>query len=297
MRPALFLLPLLLVASQQAGAADAYVQSIEQWHAKRVESLKKPDGWFSYAGSGIVNSGTSIIGSANDSDIVLPKGPARLGTLNLDGSMVATFEAAPRSGALIDGKAVEGKVVLKDNADDGTPTRVYWGDTWFYLVRMDDVIGWRFRDPDSPARKAFTGIDTFPIDARWRIEADWEAYETPREIELITIINTIQKSPVPGKATFAVEGKSFELQPVLEDDGTLFFIFADQTSGKETYGAARFLYADAPSDGKVVIDFNKAYNPPCALSPHVVCPTAPAWNRLRLRVTAGEKTYRGTTHP
>ena len=262
MRPALFVLPLLLATSQLAHAADAYTESIEEWHAKRVESLKKPDGWFSYAGSGIVNPGTSTVGAASDNDIVLSKGPARLGTLSLDASRGATFEATPTAGALIDGKPVEGKVILKDNADDGTPTRVTIGDTWFYLVRMDDTIGWRFRDPDSPARKAFTGIETFPIDVDWRIEADWQAYVTPKEIELITIINTIQKSPVPGKATFTVDGETFELQPVLEDDGSLFFIFADQTSGKETYGAARFLYADAPKDGKVVIDFNKATTRP-----------------------------------
>jgi uncharacterized protein (DUF1684 family) len=296
MRTPLWLLACGLLAAHQGIAADAYTQSIEQWHAKRIESLKKPDGWFSYAGSGIVNPGTSTIGASADNSIVLPKGPPRLGTLELDASGVATFEAAADSGALIDGEPVEGRVTLKDNSNEGTPTRVHVGDTWFYLVRMDETIGWRFRDPDSPARRAFTGIDTFPIDPRWRIEADWQAYDTPKEIELITIINTLQKSPVPGKARFTVDGKAFELQPVLEDDGSLFFIFADQTSGKETYGAARFLYADPAQDGKVVLDFNKAYNPPCALSPHVVCPTAPAWNRLKLRVTAGERIYRGAGH-
>jgi uncharacterized protein (DUF1684 family) len=296
MRIPLMLLACVLFAADQAMAADAYTQSIEQWHAKRVESLKKPDGWFSYAGSGIVSPGSSTIGASTDNAIVLPKGPARLGTLVLDAAGVATFEAAPESGARIDGKPVEGRVVLSDNSNEATPTRIYVGDTWFYLVRMDDTIGWRFRDPDSPARKAFTGIDTFPIDARWRIEADWQAYATPKEIELVTIINTLQKSPVPGKATFTIDGKAYELQPVLEDDGSLFFIFADQTSGKETYGAARFLYAEPAQDGKVVLDFNKAYNPPCALSPHVVCPTAPPWNRLKLRVSAGEKIYGGAGH-
>ena len=156
---------------------------------------------------------------------------------------------------------------------------------------MGDVIGWRFRDPDSPALKAFTGIERFPIDPSWRIEADWQPYEPPHEIELVTIINTLEKAPVPGKAVFERDGQRFELEPVLEDDGTLFFIFADQTSGKETYGAARFIYSQPAVDGKVVIDFNKAFNPPCALSPHVVCPTAPAGNRLALRITAGEKVY------
>ncbi len=272
--------------------ADEYTQSIEQWRADRNESLKKPDGWFSYAGSGIVNPGKSSIGSASNNEIALPKGPAKLGTLMLDQTGSATFQAERGSGATIEGKPIKGKVTLKDNAEGTKPTRIDIGDTWFYLVRMDDVIGWRFRDPQSAQRQSFTGIDSFAIDPAWRIEADWQAFEPAHEIEFITIINTLQKAPVSGKAVFERDGQRVELQPVLEDDGQLFFVFTDQTSGKETYPAARFLYADPAKDGKVVLDFNKAFNPPCALSPHVVCPTAPAENRLKIRVEAGEKIYR-----
>lgn len=292
MRPLVFMLFVLLLAPSLALGSDDYTQSIEQWREKRLESLRNPEGWFSYAGSGIVNLGTSTVGSGSDNDIVLSRGPAQLGTLTVNKAGTAKFSAARDSGALIDGKPIKGKVTLKDNSGGNQPTRVTVGNTWFYLVRMDDLIGWRFRDPESPALKAFTGIDNFPIDPTWRIEADWVPYDPPHEIELITIINTLNKTNVPGKAVFERDGQRYELEPVLEDDGTLFFIFADQTSGKETYGAARFLYAEPATDGKVVIDFNKAYNPPCALSPHVVCPTAPPQNRLKLRIDAGEKIYR-----
>lgn len=285
----------LLFWVSPAPCSDDYIQSIEQWREKRVESLKKPDGWFSYAGSGVVNLGSSTVGSASDNDIVLPKGPARLGTLNVNKAGIANFSAASDSGALIDGKPIVGEVALKDNTGKDPPTRVTVGDSWFYVVRMDDLVGWRFRDPDSPALKAFTGIESFPIDPGWRFEADWVPYDPPREIELITIINTMTKTDVPGKAVFERDGQRYELEPVLEDDGTLFFIFADQTSGKQTYGAGRFLYAEPAINGKVVIDFNKAYNPPCALSPHVVCPTAPPQNRLKLRIEAGEKIYRSAS--
>ncbi len=290
-----FTLPLLisvLAVIPATHASDDYTTSIEQWHANRVESLKKPDGWLSYAGSGIANLGRNTIGSASDNAIVLSRGPAKFGTLTLDKAGMAKFRPARGSDARIDGKPVNGMVPLEDNRDGAKPTRVYLGDAWFYLVRMDDVIGWRFRDPQSPRRESFTGIDTFPINVGWRIEADWEAFTPAHEIELVTIINTLSKAAVPGKAIFERDGKRFELQPVLEDDGQLFFIFTDKTSGKETYPAARYLYADPPKDGKVVIDFNKAFNPPCALSPHVVCPTAPPENRLKLRVDAGEKIYR-----
>ena len=197
-------------------------------------------------------------------------------------------------GATIDGKRVDGEVVLATNAGDSAPTEVHFGKTWFYVVASGDLIGWRLRDPDSPALKAFKGIDHFPIDPSWRIEADWQPYDPPHAIELVTIINTLQPSEVPGKAVFTRDGKTYALEPVTEDDGRLFFIIADKTSGKETYGAARFLYADPARDGKVILDFNKAYNPPCALSPHVVCPTAPPQNRLGLRVTAGEKKVAAT---
>jgi uncharacterized protein len=296
MRSILLLASILLVGSQAAHASDEYTDSIEQWRAQRVESLKRPDGWFSYAGSGIVNLGKSTIGSATDNTIVLPKGPAHLGTLVLNKAGVAKFRAAGNSAATIDGKPIKGKVTLKDNADGGTPTRIDIGNTWFYLVRMDRVIGWRFRDPESPRLKSFSGIESYAIDPSWRIEAQWQAFEPAHEIELVTIINTLEKAPVPGKSVFERDGRQFELQPVLEDDGRLFFIFTDKTSGKDTYGAGRFLYADPPRDGKVVLDFNKAFNPPCSLSPYVVCPTAPAQNRLALPVTAGEKIYRGGVH-
>ncbi|MCR6699945.1 MAG: DUF1684 domain-containing protein [Dokdonella sp.] len=279
----------LAVALPAAFAADDYVASIEQWHATRIANLKKPDGWLSFAGSGRVQPGDNTVGSAEDNAIVLPKGPAHLGTLHLASDGGLTLSAAPGSGALIDGKPFE-RATLSTNADGATPTRVAIGATWFYVVKTGDVVGWRFRDPDSPARLAFTGIETWPIDPAWRIVADWEPFDPPRTIELVTSLGTPEQGTVPGKAVFERDGQRYELQPLSEDDGKqLFFIIADRTSGKESYGAARFLYADAPKDGKVVIDFNKAYNPPCALSPHVVCPTAPPENRLGLRVTAGEK--------
>jgi len=293
MRLFALVLLVLLASTAHAAAPDGYAKSIEQWRAERIASLKKPDGWFSFVGSGVVNVGASTVGSARGNTIVLPKGPARLGTLTLDKDGDARFQVDPSAASevMIDGQPVSADVALQTNAGDATPTRLTFGKAWFYIVTTGDLIGWRLRDPESPALASFKGIDAFPIDPSWRVEADWQAFDPPHDIELVTIINTLQKSQVPGKAVFARDGKQYELQPVTEDDGRLFFIIADKTSGKETYGAARFLYADPPKDGKVVLDFNKAYNPPCALSPHVVCPTAPPENRLGLRVTAGEKKY------
>src|SRR5690606_18116583 len=119
----------------------------------------------------------------------------------------------------IEGKPVDGEVVLQTNAGGATPTRVTFGDKWFYVVASGDLVGWRLRDPDSPARAAFEGIESFPIDASWRIEAEWRPFDPPRDIELVTIINTLQPAQVPGKAIFERDGKRHELQPVTEDDG------------------------------------------------------------------------------
>lgn len=148
------------------------------------------------------------------------------------------------------------------------------------------------RDPESPALQAFAGVPHFPVDPAWRIEARWEAYPVPKKIDLVTSNGMLEPAEVPGRAVFERDGKAYALLPITQaGDKALFFILADRTSGKETYGGARFLYASPPRDGRIVLDFNKVQNPPCALSGHVVCPTAPPENRLDLRVEAGEKTY------
>src|SRR5699024_7056876 len=143
-------------------------------------------------------------------------------------------------------------------------------------------------------REHFRGLAYFPVDPSWRIEAAWHPAAPGEVLEMGTAIGTIEKHPVAGRAVFERDGVRCELLPVVEapDDGRYFLVFADQTSGKETYGAARFLYTEPPRDGRVVLDFNKAYNPPCVFTAFATCPMAPPENRLALRVTAGEKAYR-----
>src|SRR5690606_13501956 len=151
----------------------------------------------------------------------------------------------------------------------------------------------RVKDTEAATRTGFLGIDYFPIDPSWRVTAKWVPFEPVHKLEIPNVLGDIDEMPVPGKAVFERDGKTFELLPVLEEPGadSLFFILADRTSGKQTYGAARFLYTDMPKDGKLVIDFNKAYNPPCAFTPFATCPLAPPENRLDLAITAGEKKY------
>jgi uncharacterized protein (DUF1684 family) len=220
--------------------------------------------------------------------------PAHLGVVSLRANGSMHLALAADSGALIDGKPLR-EATLVDDAGEGAPTMVSRGTLSFLAIDREGRKGLRIRDSEAPTRRDFAGIDYFPIDPAWRIEATWLPAAAGQTLEMGTVIGTTEKYPVPGTARFSRDGKTFEILPVIEvpGDAQYFVVFADRTSGRETYGAARFLYIDPPKDGKVTLDFNKAYNPPCAFTPFATCPLAPPENRLDLRVTAGEKNYRG----
>ncbi len=270
----------------------AYQRELGQWRAQRLAKLRAADGWLSYTGSGRLRPGSFRIGSGKGNELVLPAGPARLGTLTLDKDGGAVLEAVPGSGATVGGEPLRRVELQAGIAGEREATRVQLGAAEFYLVRTGSVLGWRFRDPAAARLREFKGIDHFPVDPAWRVVARWQPFAEPRQVTLLTSIGTPQPATVPGEAVFEVEGRSYRLQPVLEKGSDQwFFLFVDRTSGKESYGGARYLFTPPARDGKVVLDFNRAENPPCALTPHVVCPIAPPGNRLDLAVTAGEKNY------
>lgn len=275
--------------------SQRYVRQVEQWRAQRLEALRAPDGWLSYAGSGRLRPGRYRIGSAPSSDVRLPAGPSVLGTLTLGSDDTAHIQAAAGSAATLDGKPLQRADLVPALVGGAPASRIRLGGAEFYLVRTGNVWGWRYRDPDSPLRRDFRGIEHFPVAPQWRVVARWHPFRTPQDVVLLTSIGTPLPAQVPGEARFEIDGRSYSLRPVLQlqeaDDKRLFFLFSDRTSGRETYGGARYLSAASPHDGTVVLDFNRAENPPCALTPHVVCPVAPPGNRLDLAVTAGEKVY------
>ena len=277
---------------EESKPAGSYESQIEAWRAQRVERLKAPNGWLSLIGLHWLKEGKNTVGAAKDNDIVLAAGPAHLGTVTLSKGK-ATIDLNMRSGATIDGKSAKTAVLLDDTNEK--PTTVAFGSASFYVIDRNGKKGLRVKDSNAQTRTHFVGIDYYPIDPKWRVEANWVEYKPPHQLEIPNVLGQIDKMPVPGKAVFERGGKKYELLPVLEDPDAkeLWFIFADKTSAKETYGGGRFLYTDMPKDGKLVIDFNKAYNPPCAFTPHATCPLAPTENRLAIPVTAGEKKYRG----
>lgn len=271
---------------------DDYSREIEQWRARRIARLTAPDGWLSLTGLHWLEPGPNTLGSAADNAIVLAKAPAHLGSIEwrADGSLV--LQLASGSDALVDGE-VRPEATLRDDLEPN-PTRISFGSIDFIVIDRGGRKALRVRDSEAVTRTQFAGIESFPVDPAWRIVADWKPFDPPQTLETANVIGQMERYPVPGKAVFERDGRTHELQPVIEvpGDRQLFLIFADGTSGRETYGAARFLYADPPHGGKIVLDFNKAYNPPCAFTAFATCPLAPPENRLDLRVTAGEKKYR-----
>lgn len=282
------------VVSGNAFAGDDLKTSVEKARAERLAALTAPDGWLSLIGLEWLQPGANRIGSAADNDIVLKAGPAHLGTITLDDSGNATIELSKNSGALVDGREVE-RATLVDDAPGHKPTEVRFGSAQFFVIARDGRKALRVKDEKAETRTHFLGLDYFPIDSSWRVVADWVPFDPPHELEIGSVLGTIDKEKVPGKAVFNRDGQTFELYPIQEEPNSLFFVFGDRTSGKETYGAARFLDTPLAKDGKLVLDFNQARNPPCAFTPYATCPLAPPENRLDVRITAGEKNYRG--HP
>ncbi len=276
---------------------NSYVKAIEKWRAERLEEINGEDGWTTLVGLFWLNEGQNRFGSDPSNDIVLSKSsaPKFTGLLRLDNGVVR-LEANPEAGITSDGKPASTLVLQSDG--DGKPTVLKLASLKLFVIKRGEKLGLRVKDKHHPARSNFAGIDYFPLNFKFRFDAKFEPYDPPKIIPIVNVLGMIDNMTSPGALVFEVNGKTYRLDPVLEKGSNqLFIIFADVTSGKETYGAGRYLYADPPSgDGKVVVDFNKAHNPSCAFTKFATCPLPPRQNRLAIRVEAGEKKYSGPGH-
>lgn len=280
-------------APDTAGAA-AYRHRIDAWHAARVARLRKPDGWLALVGLYPLEQGANRFGSGKDNQMVFPKkAPHFAGTLYVQNHHL---ELAAMEGAGItnDGKPVQ-KMSIESDAN-GKPTVFEMGSFEFYVIDRGGELYLRLKDRESPILKEFKGIERFPVDRKWRVVARFERYDPPKPIKVPNVLGYDYDEMCPGALVFELAGKKCRLEPVTEGK-ELFIVFGDETSGMETYGGGRFLYADQPgADSTVVLDFNEAYNPPCAFTPYATCPLPHKANILRVRVEAGEKAY-GDAHP
>ncbi len=264
------------------------------WQSQREASLTAEKGWLSLIGLHWLERGTFTIGSAEDQQIRLQAGPPQLGLIVFDGqeeiSLIPIAE-----GVLINGKTATTLEKLKSDKGGSTPTEVAIGSVSFFVIDRSGRIGLRVKDGNAALRTEFKGLDYFEYAPKLRISARYEAYATPRLLDVGTIIGTIEPTPNPGRAHFSLFGKDYQFELLEGSDATHFFtIFGDQTNGKETYGMARFLAGEIDALNKtVVLDFNRAYNPPCAFSEFATCPMPPVGNRIAAKVLAGEKKYAG----
>jgi hypothetical protein len=255
-------------------AASTYQAEIAAWHADREARLKAEDGWLSLAGLFWLHQGSNPFGTDPGSEIVLPDGSAHAGVFHLQqGNVTVTVDGGTRE--------------VKPDSDD----IVKVGRLRLLAIKRGDKYGIRVKDPESQARREFKGIESFPADESYRVTARWVA--EPRRIPILNVLGQTEPSECPGYAVFQLHGRELTLHPILEEPGAkeLFYIFRDETTGKETYPAGRFFYSAMPKDGHVILDFNKAYNPPCAFTPYATCPLPPPENRLAVRIEAGEKRY------
>ena len=257
----------------------------ESWRAQRERDLKSDTGWLTVAGLAFLKPGANTIGSDRDSDVVLPpSAPRQAGELTREARTV-WFTPAPGSGILLNGAPVDGRVELKGR------DRLASGGVTFHLHESGERVAIRIRDVNSPLRRSFKGLRWFPVRDAWTIDARFVPYEQPRVTTVANVLGDFERLTVPGEVVFPVQGQEVRMQAA-QSGKRLWLIFSDATAGRDTY-RIRFLYADAPApDGRVTLDFNRAYNPPCAYNPFTTCPVPPPQNRLKVAVTAGERIYR-----
>lgn len=282
-------IPLLASLAVLAAVPDSYSREHAAWRKAREARLAAEGGWLSVVGLDWLSEGENRFGADPSHPVVLPAGkaPALAGVLVVTGSKVSV-KAAPGAGITLDGQPVDTRELRTDA--DGKPDVLRLGSLAFHVIKRGDRLGVRLKDADSAARRAFKGIPAYAVKPAYRIEGRFVPYEPPKEIPVASVIGTTEPMRCPGKVVFRLGGREVSLEPVLESGSDeLFFIFRDATSGRQTYPAGRFLYAPLPKDGKVLLDFNRAVNPPCAFTAFATCPLPPRQNWLPVPVPAGEK--------
>ena len=266
-----------------------YVSDIQAWRVQRVASLRGENGWLNLAGLFRLQEGKNTFGSDPSNDLVFPKGARFLGSLILEDGAVQA-EIAPDVLVYQGDSAVQKKEIFSQKEE---PIGLQHQSLRWFVIQRGDHYYVRLRDLESSNLTRFRSMDNFPIDKRWCVEARLEPAATDFKLAVVDVIGTSSMQPSPGAFVFSIAGNEYRLYPTWEGE-ELFFVFGDDTNGDTTYGGGRFLYASKPdADGKITLDFNKAYNPPCAFTAFATCPLPAKQNRLPLEVKAGEKNYGG----
>ena len=268
---------------------ESHHQAIVDWRQARNQRLESETGWLTLVGLEWLQEGENRIGKAGENDIRLTAGPDYWGSVYLEQSSLRFVRAAGKS-VTVDGTYPDEVPMVADS--EGTPTLVKSGTLSFFPI-FRESYALRIKNSQASARLRFEGVENFEIQRDWRINGRFIRGENGQTIEIGNVLGQLYLSPVLGTFEFERDGKVHSLITLGEEDSkSLWIIFADRTNSRETYGAGRFIYSDGmPQNGRLIVDFNKAYNPPCAFNDYSTCPLPPQQNRLNLAVTAGEKDY------
>jgi uncharacterized protein (DUF1684 family) len=275
---------------------QTFMREEQDWRDQRRERLLKADGWTSLIGLHWIDQGPHFVGSGGDNGIRLSMGPAHFGMLDLrkDGSV--HFVPAKDVALTLDGQPLKDATTLRTDMDPKGPGVIGFdeGKGEATVIQRGDRYGLRVKHADAPTRLHFAGLEYWPADPSWRISGKFVPHPAGTTMQVANIIGGLDDAANPGAVQFERDGKTYSIEAIDEGDGSLFLVFADRTNGHGSYGAGRFLYASNPdAQGGVTIDFNQAYNPPCAFTSFATCPLPPAENRLDLAIDAGEKAYAG----
>ena len=267
---------------------SSYIKSIEQWQQDRLEGLKAKDGWLNLAGIYWLKQGEQSFGSDPSNDIVFPeKAEDFIGTITIKDE-VAYIKVNDEAELHYKNEPVTELELSYDGS--GAPSYITHGDLAWYIMKRHTSLAIRLRDYKNPAIEALDHIPSYPIDPDYVVEATLHAFEEPRTITVNTPFQDYtQEYTCPGELHFKIKGQRLKLLPFTSGEG-YFIIISDETSAMETYGGGRFMYTYPDSTGRIILDFNKAYNPPCAVTPFAACPMPPRENHQPIKIEAGEKT-------
>jgi uncharacterized protein (DUF1684 family) len=287
-------LPVLLAAGLAACGGDAHRREVDEWHRARIERLRSPEGWLSPVGLFRLEAGANTFGSAADNDFVFPeKAPAQAGVLRLDGEVV-TVEPAGGAGITVGGKPI-GRMALASDTT-GAPTVLEMGSLRLYVIARPSGLFVRLKDREAPLIASFDGIERYPVREKYRVVARFEPYEPPKMLTIPNIMGYESIEACPGALVFTLDGQTYRLEPTVSGD-EFFVVFGDETSGMETYGGGRYIYTAMPDgESRVILDFNRAYNPPCIFTHFATCALPHADNILPIRIEAGEKVWGEASH-
>ncbi|MFZ0417732.1 MAG: DUF1684 domain-containing protein [Candidatus Sulfotelmatobacter sp.] len=278
----------VLLAAVPGSAPDAaYVESFEKWKAEQIDDLKQ--NWLPLAGLYWLKPGANSFGTAADNGVIFPKGPAHPGEFDLEGKDV-TLKLRPDARATAAGKVLTTNPLKLDPDISGHASTIEMGSLQFHVIVRGERVGIRLKDADSTAVSNFHGLLFYPLDMNYRVSATWVPSDGKKTIEVPNVLGDVTSVPVAGTVMFKINGQEERLTAFGGDPSKgLSFVFNDLTAKIDTYPGGRFLDTDAVANGTVILDFNRAYNPPCAVTPYATCPLAPKENRLTVAIPAGEK--------